>query len=202
MTAGTTSISQSEKSLLLQLKGGCTNAFTELYRQYSEQLYYNILSLVKEASVAEELVQDIFTRIWHKRGQLDINNSFSGYLLTSGRNRVYDFFATANRDQHLYDRIKATASEAYSHIEEALLSRENAGILQKAISSLSPQKRKVFELCKIDGLSYKETGAILSVSTSTVKEHMSQARMALRKYLEEHEEIILGLAFNRLCKNL
>lgn len=202
MTAGIPYKSHSEKSLILQLKGGCTVAFTELYHQYSERLYYNILALVKDNDTAEELVQDIFARIWHKREQLDIEHSFGGYLFTSGRNRVYDFFATATRNHQLYERIRCTASEAYSHIEEALLSRENASILQKAIASLSPQRRRVFELCKLEGCSYKEVSELLSVSMATVKEHMTQARNTLRKYLEEHEEVIVGLAFTCFCKNL
>ncbi|WP_164974055.1 RNA polymerase sigma factor [Filimonas effusa] len=202
MTAGIPYKSQSEKSLVLQLKGGCTIAFTELYHQYSERLYYNILALVKDSFTAEELVQDIFARIWHKREQLEIDHSFGGYLFTAGRNRVYDFFATATRDQQLYDRIRSTASETYSHIEEALLYRENAGILQKAIAHLSPQRRRVFELCKIEGCSYKEASVLLSISLATVKDHMTQARNALRKYLEEHEEVLLGLAFSCFCKNL
>lgn len=202
MTAGIPYKSHSEKALVLQLKGGCAIAFTQLYRQYSERLYYNVLSLVKDSATAEELVQDIFAKIWHKREQLDIDSSFGGYLFASGRNRVYDFFANATRNQNLYERIKSTATEAYSHIEEALLSRENAGILQKAIASLSPQRRRAFELCKIEGLSYKEASTIMAVSLTTVKDHMAHARASLRKYLDDHEEVILGLAFTCLCKNL
>jgi RNA polymerase sigma-70 factor (ECF subfamily) len=156
--------------------------------------------MVKDESTAEELVQDIFTKIWHKREQIDIDTNFGGYLFASGRNRVYDFFATATRNENLYERIKSTATEAYSHIEEALLSRENAGILKKAIASLSPQRRRAFELCKIEGLSYKEASAIMSVSTATIKDHMAQARTSLRKYLDEHEEIILGITLSACLK--
>jgi RNA polymerase sigma-70 factor (ECF subfamily) len=202
VTAGIPYKSHSEKALVLQLKGGCATAFTHLYREYSERLYYNILSLVKDEATAEELVQDIFAKIWHKREQIDIETSFGGYLFTSGRNRVYDFFATASRNQRLYERIKSTATETYSHIEEALLSRENAGILQKAIASLTPQRRRAFELCKIEGLSYKEASTIMAVSLTTIKDHMAHARTSLRKYLDEHEEIMLGLTLSCLYKSL
>lgn len=175
--------------MLTQLQAGSADAFTQLYQAYSERLYYNILALVKDGLTAEELVQDIFSRIWQKRATLRIDTSFSAYLFTASRNRVYDFFRKLHRDHHLYATIKAAASYEYSYIEEALLSRENADILQKAIRSLPQQRRRAFELCKIEGRSYKEASEIMGVSLSTLKDHMANARASIRTYLSKHYEI-------------
>ncbi len=178
-----------EKALLVQLQAGSAHAFTLLYQAYSEQLYYNILALVKDELTAEELVQEIFSRIWQKRETIQINTSFGAYLFAASRNRVYDFFRKLNRDHHLYATIKAAASYEYSYIEEALLNRENADILQKAIKSLPQQRRRAFELCKIEGCSYKEASEIMGISLSTLKDHMANAREAIRSYVSKHYEI-------------
>jgi RNA polymerase sigma-70 factor (ECF subfamily) len=119
-----------EKALLVQLQAGSADAFTQLYQAYAERLYYNILSLVKDGSTAEELVQDIFARIWQKRETIQIDTNFGAYLFAASRNRVYDFFRKLDRDHDLYACIKAAASYEYTHIEEALLKRENVDMLQ------------------------------------------------------------------------
>lgn len=183
-----------EKVLLEQLQAGSAEAFTLLYQQYAERLYYNICSLVKDELTAEELVQDIFSRIWQKRETIRIDTSFAAYLFAASRNRVYDFFRKLNRDHHLYARIRAAASYEYTYIEEALLTRENADILQKAIKSLPQQRRRAFELCKIEGCSYKEASEIMGISLSTLKDHMANAREAIRIYVSKHYEVTVGIA--------
>lgn len=176
----------------MQLQAGSAEAFTQLYRAYAERLYYNILSLVKDGSTAEELVQDIFARIWQKRDSIQIDN-FGAYLFTTSRNRVYDFFRKLNRDHDLYAAIRAAASSEYSYVEENLLNREHADILQKAIRSLPQQRRRAFELCKIEGRSYKEASEIMGISLSTLKDHMANAREAIRVYVSNHYEIAIGI---------
>ena len=182
-----------EAILLQQFLEGSKEAFTQLYQHYCERLYYNILAMVKDELTAEELVQDIFASLWQKRETLTINKSFAGYLFTTSRNRVYDFFQKVERDQKLYDRIKASAISEYSHVEEALFSRENADLLQKAIASLPPQRRRAFELCKIEGHSYKEVSELMNVSLSTVKDHMAHAREAIREYISGNRDAAVGI---------
>lgn len=187
-----------EKALLVKLQAGSADAFTQLYQAYAERLYYNILSLVKDGSTAEELVQDIFARIWQKRETIQIDTSFGAYLFAASRNRVYDFFRKLDRDHDLYAVIRAAASYEYSYIEEALLTRENVDMLQKAIKSLPQQRRRAFELCKIEGLSYKEASEKMGISLSTLKDHMANAREAIRIYVSNHNFIAIGITLFHL----
>ena len=183
-----------ESGLLQRLREGSHEAFTRLYRHYSEALYYNILSLVKDELATEELVQEIFTRIWHRHKDLDIHSSFGGYLFQSSRNIVHDFFRRLSREEALYDRIKSRATEEYSHVEEAILAKENAEILKAAIEHLSPQRRRAFELCKMEGLSYQQASETMGISLSTLKDHMAHARESLREYLTRHPESAMILS--------
>jgi RNA polymerase sigma-70 factor (family 1) len=190
-----------EKQLLDDLRSGSEAAFTELYRQYSVRLYYNILALVKDDHIAEELVQDIFSKVWRRKENIKVETSFSAYLFVMGRNRVFDFFQQVTRNHQLYARIKSVASEQYSHIEEALFARENQELLQKAIATLPPQRRRAFELCKMQGLSYREASEEMCVSLSTLKDHMSSALEAVRQYISKNREVAVCLLIWSLQNN-
>ncbi|MEO6290430.1 MAG: sigma-70 family RNA polymerase sigma factor [Ginsengibacter sp.] len=183
-----------EYQLLADLKAGNAAAFTVLYRQYSVRLYYNILALVQDANTAEELVQDVFSKIWSKRKNISVEKSFASYLFVVGRNRVYDFFKQRSRDYALYALVKSAAAEYYSHIEEGLFARENVELLQKAIASLPPQRRRAFELCKLEGLSYRQASENMGVSLSTLKDHMANALEAIRLYISKHREVAVGIS--------
>lgn len=184
-----------EKELLDGLRNGSESAFTQLYRNYNLSLYYNILALVKDEHIAEELVQDVFSRIWRQRYSINIEKSFSAYLFVMSRNRVFDFFRQVMRDQELYARIKAVASEHYDHIEQALFARENADLLRKAIATLSPQRRRAFELCKMEGFSYRQASEEMGVSLSTLKDHMVNALETIRLYISKNMEVAGVLIF-------
>jgi RNA polymerase sigma-70 factor (family 1) len=187
-----------EYLLFDKFRAGDGEAFACLYRHYVKALYFNILSMVKDELTAEELVQDVFAHLWSKRETIRIESSLSAYLFTSSRNRVYNFFRKLERDQELYKRIRSTAALHYSHIEEALMAGENAKLLRKAIETLPPQRRKAFELCKIEGLSYQEASEKMGVSLSTIKDHMANARQAIRTFLSNEEIAVLALLFTFL----
>jgi RNA polymerase sigma-70 factor (family 1) len=165
------------------IREGDVAAFTHLYKQYSGQMYANVLKLVKDELIAEEIVQEIFTKIWQKRAVLNFEQSVVAYLYRVGRNLVNDFYRKLRRDQAMYDHFKAIATEHYTHIEEALQAQDNEQVMRKALSGLPPQQKKVYELCKLEGHTYKEVAAMLGISPNTVKEHLSKANYFIKNYL-------------------
>ena len=177
-----TILSYNEQQLLNGLQQGDQECFERLYHLYSEPLYINLLKLVKHPETAEEILQDIFIQVWEKRSTIDIHTSVSGYLFRIGENKVYDFFRKARRDKVLYAHVKAAASEQYTHIEETLLFRENEQLLQAAVAALPPQRRQVFELCKLQGKTYEQVSAQLGISTSTINDHIVKATRSIRQY--------------------
>ena len=184
-----------ENQLVRDLQLGSEAAFTALYRHYSIPLYYNILSLVKDENTAEELVQEVFTKIWRQHSSITIEKNFAAYLFVTARNRVFDFFRQLTKEQALYAKIKSLASEQYDQIEQTLFARENADLLNKAIATLPPQRRRAFELCKIEGLTYREASEKMGVSLSTLKDHMIYALDAIRSYISKNMEIAGALLF-------
>ncbi|MHA4806599.1 RNA polymerase sigma factor [Flavitalea flava] len=187
------SLTSDEQALLQQLQAGNPCAFTQLYHVYSGQLYVNIFKMVKDEQITEEIVQDIFTCIWQKRTELQFDQSFGAYLYRMAQNRVVDFYRKLTRDKSLYEKFKALTTAHYSHIEEALHVKENEALLRQAIASLPSQQKKVFQLCKRDGWSYKEAGEQLGISQNTVKEHLVKANVTIRHFLQGRFAGGLGL---------
>ena len=185
--------SPDEKELLLLLLNGNEQAFEKIYRLYSSRLYGNLLKLVKSETEAQEILQDVFLKIWENRQNIDIEKSFRSYLFKIAENKVVDFFRKVARDKKREAELISLATNEYVPVEELLQSDEKAAILQKAIDSLPPQRQQVFRLCKLEGKSYKEVSEQLGISVSTISDHIVKATKSIRDYFENNEQALLSL---------
>ncbi|SMC94817.1 RNA polymerase sigma factor [Pedobacter nyackensis] len=177
------------KLLLLQLKQGHEPAFNALYLAYSKVLYRKINSIVKDESVADELLQDLFLKVWEKRAWINTDLSFTSFLYTIANNLVYDYFRKVSKDKRLHARLLINAVDYYLQTEENLIGKETSAIIQQAISKLTDQRRNVFTLCKIEGKSYQEAAAALGISVATVNTHMVNSIRFIKEYLRKNQEI-------------
>ncbi len=172
-----------EKELLNQLSAGNKKAFARLYELYSRALYLNLFKLMKSESAAEEVLQDIFLLIWEKRETIATINNFSSYIYRIAENKACDFFRKLKRDRKLHDYIREVASGEYAVVEDIILYEEESKLLNKAMENLSPQRKKIFFLCKIQGESYLEVSRLLGISTSTINDHIVKATRFIRDYV-------------------
>ena len=175
--------SPDEKEMLLLLKQGHEAGFEKIYKLYSTRLFGNIFKMVKSDAIAQEILQEVFIKVWNNRTVIDPERSFRSYIFRIAENSVYDYFRNASRVKKMRTHILAVAIEQYDHIDELLLRKENNAILDKAISSLSPQRQLVFRLCKLEGQSYVEVGRELGISVSTISDHIVKANKTIREYL-------------------
>ncbi|ACU03595.1 RNA polymerase sigma factor [Pedobacter heparinus] len=180
-----------EKELVALLQKGDKGAFGELYHRYKRKLYYNFRKLLKSESQAEELLQQLFVKIWENRLSLDPDKVFKAYLFRIAENLVYDFFRKASRDKNMGAILMTVATENYSHIEEAIYSKEREALINRAVASLPPQRRHVFTLCKLEGKTYEEVSVELGISTSTINDHIVKATRSVREYLFVSKEFAL-----------
>jgi len=175
-----------ESELVSEMQAGNQEAFTILYRHYSPQLYLNILRMTRDPLAAEEMVQELFTRIWQKRENKGIAENFTGYLFRTGQHLVHDFFRKIQRDQALLARFKNLISEDYDHIGQLLEAQQSSAVLRKAIDQLSPQQKKVYELVKVEGCTYKKAAEIMGISPLTVKEYLGAIKKSIQNYVLSH----------------
>ena len=183
-----------ELAILLTLNDEA--AFSELYVRYKDKLYYFCLHLLKSKEEANDIVQEIFIRIWESRNFINPDLSFSSFLYTMARNRILNYFRDIDIDEKVKEILatqKVTEEEA---IDSKIIYTEYQVILQKAISQLPPQRRKIFNMSRIESMSHKEIAAELGISVNTVQEHISEALKFIKAYFSKHADmsIILLLA--------
>lgn len=180
-----------ENSFLLKLKEGNDNAFKYFYDKYSLPLYRRLLKMVHAEDLAEELLQDLFVKIWEKRGLIDIDQSFKAYLYKIAERIVSDHFRKMTREARLKGEFSMLSSIPSSKTEEDLFEKETRANIQAAIDKLPLQQRQVFTLCKIEGKSYEEVSKILGISTATINTHITRATKAVKAHLNNTD----GLAY-------
>src|SRR5690606_5669835 len=117
---------------------------------------HSLLHLLKSDILVEEVLQDVFLKIWEQRASIDPTRSFKAYLYRIAENRVYDFFRKAAKERGILQEIIAANSELYTHVEEALLRKENSELLNDVLARLPYQRKRIFVACKLEGKSYKE----------------------------------------------
>lgn len=188
-----------EKSLLVQLKNGDEQAFEILYNNYKFRIAGNLFKLLKSDDLVKEVLQELFLKIWQVRAQIDCEKSFKSYLFLISENLVYDYFRKVAKDKRLLAKMMASSSELYLHIEEDMMSKEQADKLQIAINLMPPQRKMVFTLCKLQGKSYKEVEQIMGINAKTISSHMLQANRFLRTYFKSSStftiSVVLGVLF-------
>jgi len=180
-----------ERELLSLLKQGNEQAFEKIYKSYSSHLFGNVFKMVKSETTTQEILQDVFIKIWSNRASIDLDKSFRSYLFRIAENKVYDFFRKASRDKKIQAQLFATATEEYEHIETMIYNRENALLLQKAIDSLSPQRQQIFRLIKLDNKSYEEVSRQLGISVSTISDHIVKANKTIREFIFTHNDMTI-----------
>ena len=174
-----------EEELLTRLQKGDMKAFDDLYWKYQKAVYLNVLKLTKDISAAEDIVQEVFISLWEKRHTIDTGRSVSGWLFVSSYNRSINVLKKKLRESHAPMEIDQLSeeSEPQQHIEDLHLA-----ILEKAIAQLPPQKRRVFELCKLQGKTYEEAAIEMNLSKHTVKEYLSGAISFIKDFVHQHPE--------------
>ncbi|MDO7742707.1 MAG: RNA polymerase sigma-70 factor [Pedobacter sp.] len=171
-----------EYELLKRLQSGDQLAFESLYQNYSREIYSKLVKMVKNVTLAEELTQDVFVKVWNKREVITIDQPFRYYLLTLTNNLVNDFYRKAARDRKLQDEIIAASTELYNPTEEQIYYKESKELMDQAIDSLPAQQKLVFQMCKIEGKSYDEVSKLLGISTSTISNHIVKATKSIKTY--------------------
>lgn len=172
---------EQETALLIRMAAGDMDAFDQLYWHYQRAVYQNAIKLTRNELVAEDIVQEVFIALWEKRETLDTQRSVGGWLFVTSYNRTVNALKKQLREAMAIRELGKEEAEPDPDISNIQLA-----IIEEAVSALSPQKRRVFELCKLQGLSYEEAAAALNISRHTVKEYLGAAMAFIRDYAQQH----------------
>ncbi|WP_339337175.1 MULTISPECIES: RNA polymerase sigma factor [Croceitalea] len=180
----------SEKDLIENLNRGNLQAFQIVVEQFYDILYVYALGLVNERAVAEDIVQEVFLRLWSKKGKLFIETSLKSFLYRSIHNEFVDYYRKKKKEIDFLDRISLETVHTFIQLEDQDLVKK----LEKvniAIELLPKKCREVFLLSKRDGLTNQEISQYLNVSKKTVEGHISKAFKVIRKGLKKTNLLLL-----------
>lgn len=189
-----------EKRVLDLLAQGNEFAFTLLFDHYRARIYGVALKFLKARELAEEVVQEVFLKVWTKRQQLTGIVNFEAYLFTIARNLIFDFIKDIARDTVGKKQLEKTLQHTVD-TERPLLEEQYEKLLHEAVSQLPPQQKQIFRLAKEEGLSHQAIAEQLQISRLTVKTHMAKALHKIRQNLQHHIVTIslMALALRFLC---
>lgn len=171
----------SEKALLeaLQSSENERAAFSHVFDLYHAAVYKNAMRVLQDADQAEDIVQETFIYLWMKRNELANSASLAGWLFKVSYHKSIDL---------VRKNVLQTAALSVDLAEEEsniLVLEQEYAALQSAIAQLSPQKRKVVELCKLKGYSYKQAAEEMGISRFTVNEYLKESMAFLKQHIKE-----------------
>ncbi|RMG66948.1 MAG: RNA polymerase sigma-70 factor [Bacteroidetes bacterium] len=160
-------------------------AFEVLFHRYQPSLRLYALKLSSSEILAEEIVSDVFIKIWKSRQQLELRGSLRSYLFTAIRNQSLDYLRRRQRDR----MVQPTCSFPDNACEDAspedmIIYHETLEKVEAAISALPPQGQYIFRLSRDEGLKYREIAERLNLSIKTVETHMRRSLIFLRRELQ------------------
>lgn len=171
-----------KKELLERLSTGDKNAFNELYHLYREPAIRFCNSILKDAEESENIVQEVFIKVWNKRSGIKPELNFTSYLFTIIKNRVFDHLKEIKKNTLLKEMYWKNIME-YKVLDNDV-QEERLSKVKKAVENLSEKRKEIIKLNYEEGKSYEEIANQLNISKNTVKNQLVKAKQIIRKQLE------------------
>jgi RNA polymerase sigma-70 factor (ECF subfamily) len=168
-------------------------AFERLVREHYAGLCTFACRFVGCPAVAEDLVLELFTHLWDVRGRSVPAVIDRGYLYRAARNRALDYLRRQRVATTWIDRMTMEVDRAGERPDDRLDERELAAAAARVVAALPAQRRRIFEMCRWDGLSYAEVAARLGISVRTVNTQMTRALQRLRAELAPYFALVAPL---------
>lgn len=180
-----------EDSKLVELiREGDKLAFKKLYDRYHKQLYYFAKNYLKDDSLVEDAIQDIFLKVWSKREELEGSLSVKSFLFTMLKNHILNIIRDdKTRQRILKSYTKLSENKRLNTTSDEFIFKEYQAIAEQALEKLSPARRKIYELRVHEGFSNSRIAKMRNVSENTVRMQFYLGTQFIRKYLSEHADI-------------
>ncbi|EHQ26196.1 RNA polymerase sigma factor [Mucilaginibacter paludis] len=189
-----------EEQLFKQLSEGDERAFESIYRYYSSRLFPFVDRMVRLPELTEEIIQDVFILLWAKREQLvDVSNK-SSYIFQMASNKTLDYQRKIASNKRLLEKVTYLSTELSNETEEKVLYNDSAAVLEEAINLLPQQRKLIYHLSRVEGLSHEQIAERLDISKSTVANQMVSAMKHIRTFMEKRADLFSYAVFYFLTR--
>ncbi|MCF0072760.1 RNA polymerase sigma-70 factor [Dyadobacter sp. CY261] len=186
--------SDSDKYLVLSASQGSQAAFVALFYRYKSKLYGYTLRLTGSEMLAEDIVQDVFMKLWADHISLASIDNFDSYLFRMSKNHVLNHFKRVAHETAIVSEMFRNGEPGNNNVHEMLAAREVEQVLRSVVDTLPPQQRAVYRLSREEEKSHEEIADLLKISPNTVKNHIVQAMATIRTQLRRHADSLLVAA--------
>lgn len=177
-----------------EIKQGSKQAFKTLFHEYYTLLCSISYQYVKDTLASESIAEDTLYALWERRFELLPLDSLRGWLMRTVRNRSIDYLRTSHRDR--FTALETAAQRCFiadDDLFESYVAAELEDHIQAHVDALPEECRRVFRMSRYDGLSYNEIAERLGVSVNTVKYHIKNALVILRKDLKPYLRVLFDI---------
>lgn len=190
-------VTKSNKELLLLLRKGDRVAFYNIYERYCKRLYGFVFRYIKQEDDADEIVQEVFVKLWEARSNIDVYSSFDAFLFTIAYNTTMTLFRKRIKERKYLEYLQSIQQieNAPDIIEEIHFNELNSNF-QSLLKQLTPRQKEIFLLSREEGLTHEEIAKKLGISVNTVKKHMTNTLTFLKNNI--NSTVIINLLFVHL----
>ena len=184
-----------ERELIILLQQDDEEALRPLYESHLKPLHYFILRIAKSKQLAEDVVQDVFLKIWDSRKLIDPDQPFKTFLYIIAKRHLLNMLKRVQHETFILEEIRKYTVTVEHTTDHQLEYSESNALLKEAMEKLPPQCKTIFLRCKIEGKPYKQVAAELGIAEGTVHAQMVKALKIIREYITFKNAILLLLAY-------
>ncbi len=176
--------------LFLLISEGNKEAFRCLFDNYRNKIFSIALKFTGEKQASEDVVQEVFIKLWTNRANLSGIRNFNAYLNTVVRNHLFNHLRKIAHEQAVVKKMAIVQSgQQIDEVFDGLYYKELYSLVNKAVNQLSPQQQKVYNYSRIEGLKHHEIAQAMGISPSTVKGHIVEALKHIKNAISATQEI-------------
>jgi RNA polymerase sigma-70 factor (ECF subfamily) len=182
---------ESEKLTLMALKQGDERVFESVFREFYEPLCIHARRYIIDPDQAEEVVQDMFFKMWDRRDTISINTSLPAYLYKAVTNHALNYIKYQKIARQYQDYVGFRVDEnTATSAHDTLVHSDLEAQFQELVKELPERRRLIFEMNRFEGLKYNEIAGKLNISLKTVEIQMSKALDFMRTKLRDYLPVI------------
>ena len=172
--------------LIKQIREGDIKAFETLFRKYYSPLVFYSKSITKSSQAAEDIIQDLFYKLWKEREKINIFKSVKNYLYISIRNRSLQYIQREGQVILSKTNYSLIAENEQTDASQNIEFIELEQVINKSMASMPKRRSKIFQMHRFQNMKYKEIAQTLSISEKTVEAEITKALKTLRKEIDIH----------------
>ncbi|HHT33774.1 MAG TPA: RNA polymerase sigma-70 factor [Bacteroidales bacterium] len=175
----------------MEVSEGDERAFQHIFTRYYPRMISFAGMMVKSPYAAEEIVQEVFIRLWEQREVLAEVKSPENFVFIVIRNHTFNYLRAAaneqNRREQLWEALQQRAADETITLEM----QEADQFFEKILAKLSPQQQKIFRMSREEGFSHQQIADELQLSKDTVKKHIANSLKVFKSYLKYFRQVVL-----------